>query len=346
MRQAISTRLNRILLFAVAVLLTMQLLQALRDSRDADIPSNSISSAVNTSETVCTATVNVRQLNQRTGPGQAYSITGSATRSDVLSGVSWDAGRNWLLVDSVEGPVWMYAPYMILSEECQMLSVYTGSLPEVEFNTTLDSQWPQPGRGRTRRDEGQAAAQEPSTPVPTTVQALPSTGVTQPEIVTTGLSTIFTAEVQYWAANIAAWAETYQLDPNLIATVIQIESCGDPTAGSSAGAQGLFQVMPFHFTAGEDMLDIETNARRGLEYLKGALDRAQGDVGLALVGYNNGGYGAMNGGWAAETRQYYYWGTGIFAEATSGAATSTRLQEWLAAGGSSLCRRASISLGP
>jgi soluble lytic murein transglycosylase-like protein len=326
MRQILSTRVNRILLFAVAMLLTSQLLtlQALQHKQHADTATNIASSAINASDSDCIATVIVRQLNQRSGPGQAYAITGSATRNAVLSGVSWDASRSWLLVDTGEGSVWMYAPYMSLSEDCQALSTYTGS----------------------RHDRGQAAEQQSveATPVPTVESAQPLAESLQADTTNTNLSTVFTPEVQYWASNIAAWAETYQLDPNLIATVMQIESCGDHTVGSSAGAQGLFQVMPFHFIAGEDMLDIETNAGRGLEYLKGALTRAQGDVGLALVGYN-GGYGAMSGGWAAETRQYYYWGTGIYAEATSGAAESTRLEEWLAAGGSTLCRRASSSLG-
>lgn len=90
------------------------------------------------------------------------------------------------------------------------------------------------------------------------------------------------------------------------------------------------------------MLDVETNARRGLTYLQGALELAKGEVGLALVGYN-GGYGAINGNWAAETRRYYYWGSGIYEEATSGMTTSPTLQEWLAAGGASLCAKASQS---
>jgi soluble lytic murein transglycosylase-like protein len=102
------------------------------------------------------------------------------------------------------------------------------------------------------------------------------------------LSAIFTAEVQYWASEITAWAAAYRIDPNLIATVIQIESCGNPSVHSAAGAQGLFQVMPFHFAAGEDMLDVQTNARRGLEYLQGALKLAQGNVAVALAGYNGG----------------------------------------------------------
>jgi hypothetical protein len=159
------------------------------------------------------------------------------------------------------------------------------------------------------------------------------------------LSSVFTPEVQYWATLIRAWAVLYQVDPNLIATLIQIESCGDAEVVSPAGAQGLFQVMPFHFTDGEDMLDVQTNARRGLDYLLGGLERSDGHAGLALAGYN-GGHGIIDSGWGAwssETRRYYYWGARIYAEAVSGMGTSPTLQEWLDAGGSNLCVRASQS---
>ncbi|MDX2138491.1 MAG: transglycosylase SLT domain-containing protein [Chloroflexota bacterium] len=158
------------------------------------------------------------------------------------------------------------------------------------------------------------------------------------------LSPVFTDEVQYWRAYINLWADEYGIDANLIATVIQIESCGDPTVGSSAGAQGLFQVMPFHFEPEEDMLDVQTNARRGLDYLAGALALAQGDVRLALAGYN-GGYGIMYRDWVAETRAYVSWGSRIYADASTGATTSAALADWLAAGGANLCRRARQSIG-
>lgn len=158
------------------------------------------------------------------------------------------------------------------------------------------------------------------------------------------LSPVFTDEVQFWKADILRWAKAYEIDPNLIATVIQIESCGDPNAGSSAGAQGLFQVMPFHFTADEQtrMKDPETNAIRGLNYLKEGLKKANGHAGLALAGYN-GGHGVIEWGWAKmynETRRYYYWGTGIYEDAISGKTSSERLNEWLNAGGRSLCSQA------
>ncbi len=157
------------------------------------------------------------------------------------------------------------------------------------------------------------------------------------------LSNIFTPEVLYWTPLIYAWATAYKVDPNLIATVIQIESCGDPKAVSASGAQGLFQVMPSHFTTGEDMLEVVTNGKRGMEYLARALQLAAGDAGLALAGYN-GGHGVINGGWAhwtAETRRYYQWGSGIYDDATKGRTTSGTMQQWLQAGGQRLCKRAS-----
>jgi soluble lytic murein transglycosylase-like protein len=157
-----------------------------------------------------------------------------------------------------------------------------------------------------------------------------------------GISTIFTPSVQAWRADIVRWAEGYGLDPNFVATVMQIESCGDPQAISRAGAQGLFQVMPFHFAAGEDMQDADTNAKRGLEYLSLSLLKADGEVTLALAGYN-GGHGVIgwdSSQWPAETQRYAYWGAGIFTDARSGAAESPRLLEWLAAGGSWLCNSA------
>lgn len=167
-----------------------------------------------------------------------------------------------------------------------------------------------------------------------------------PQAAVSPLSEVFTPEVQYWAPWIKAWAIKYQVDPNLIATLIQIESCGDPSVSSPAGAQGLFQVMPFHFAAGEDMLDVNTNATRGMNYLTGSLERADGHAGLALAGYN-GGHGVINRGWAAwasETQRYYYWGAQIYAEAVAGMESSPTLAEWLDIGGKSLCARASQSI--
>jgi soluble lytic murein transglycosylase-like protein len=161
------------------------------------------------------------------------------------------------------------------------------------------------------------------------------------------ISAVFTPEVQYWAGKINAWAAAAGLDQNLVATVVQIESCGDPHALSRSGAMGLFQVMPYHFAASDDPYTPYTNAQRGLDYLKRSLEEAHGDPRLALAGYNGGigVIGISESDWATQTQNYAYWGSGIYAEASSGATVSPRLQEWLVSNGESLCRQAANRLG-
>ncbi|MCP5094164.1 MAG: transglycosylase SLT domain-containing protein [Chloroflexi bacterium] len=165
---------------------------------------------------------------------------------------------------------------------------------------------------------------------------------------TTGaISPVFSQEVQYWASKIVTWSAIYELDPNMVATIMQIESCGDPKAISSAGAQGLFQVMPFHFSTGDDMLHPETNAMKGLAYFSERLQQTSGEVGHAFAGYNGGHVAAGSSWnyWAAETQRYYTWSTGIYEEAAAGMTQSETLQEWMAAGGASLCQQAANRLG-
>jgi hypothetical protein len=161
------------------------------------------------------------------------------------------------------------------------------------------------------------------------------------------ISPVFSREVQHWNDQIIAWAAQHDLDPDKVATVMQIESCGDPNAVSRAGAQGLFQVMPFHFAAGEDMQDPDTNAFRGMSYLVERLKQTNGDVGRAFAGYNGGHVAAGSSWdrWAHETQRYYVWSTGIYGEAKEGLTESPTLARWMDAGGASLCRQAAQRLG-
>lgn len=160
------------------------------------------------------------------------------------------------------------------------------------------------------------------------------------------LSPIFRREVLYWADSISSWASASNLDPNLVATIMQIESCGDPRATSSAGAMGLFQVMPFHFHAADDPYNPETNAARGLEYLARSLRTANGDARLAMAGYN-GGIGVIPRAewtWHAQTKRYVQYGAPIYSDAISGAASSNALNEWYSNYGVNLCNQASQRL--
>ena len=74
----------------------------------------------------------------------------------------------------------------------------------------------------------------------------------------------------------------------LILGLIEVESAGNPSAKSSAGAIGLMQVIPkWHGTTEAALLDPRTNIRIGSGYLKELLSRF-GDLDLALSAYNWG----------------------------------------------------------
>ena len=161
------------------------------------------------------------------------------------------------------------------------------------------------------------------------------------------ISPVFSPEIQYWSGSIKGWAAAAGLDPNLVATVMQIESCGDPRALSPAGAMGLFQVMPDHFTASDDPYNPDTNAARGLAYLKRSLIAANGDARLALAGYN-GGIGVIRrpeSSWRLQTQHYANVGSGIYNDASSGVTQSLRLQAWMGNGVKSMCHQAASHLG-
>ncbi len=103
------------------------------------------------------------------------------------------------------------------------------------------------------------------------------------------------------------------LSPELVLAVIQVESNFDRYAISSAGAEGLMQIMPFWLDEighpDANLFHIETNLRMGCTILKYYLDRSGGKLFEALARYN-GSYGkpdypervfrALNRRWYAQ----------------------------------------------
>jgi soluble lytic murein transglycosylase-like protein len=121
-------------------------------------------------------------------------------------------------------------------------------------------------------------------------------------------------------------SNAYRLSPALVHAVIDVESGGDPSAISDAGAMGLMQLMPgTASTYGvADAFDPYQNVQGGCSYLHDLLGRYSGNLKLALAAYN-AGPGAVDkyGGVPPypETQAYVRNVTALYREATALART-------------------------
>ncbi|WP_398285141.1 lytic transglycosylase domain-containing protein [Spongiibacter pelagi] len=100
--------------------------------------------------------------------------------------------------------------------------------------------------------------------------------------------------------NVHREASAAKLPPELVLALIQIESGFDRFAVSSAGAQGLMQVMPFwknEIGRPDDNLSlVSTNLRYGCQILQFYLQRERGNYHRALARYN----GSLGKSWYPE----------------------------------------------
>ncbi|HHW4679958.1 MAG TPA: lytic transglycosylase domain-containing protein, partial [Xylella taiwanensis] len=93
-----------------------------------------------------------------------------------------------------------------------------------------------------------------------------------------------------YQGEIASAARQFGVEEALVRAIIHAESSYNPLSLSSAGAQGLMQLMPataqrFGVT---DSYDPVQNIRGGVQYLAWLLKRFNGNLTLAAAGYNAG----------------------------------------------------------
>ena len=96
--------------------------------------------------------------------------------------------------------------------------------------------------------------------------------------------------LQKFDALVAREAQRQKLEPALVKAVIAVESAYDPDAVSAKGATGLMQLIPD--TAARygvrQIADPQDNVRGGTRYLRYLLDLFDGNLLLALAGFNAG----------------------------------------------------------
>ncbi len=86
------------------------------------------------------------------------------------------------------------------------------------------------------------------------------------------------------------YSKEYSVDAKLVKAVVRNESCFDRTAVSTAGAEGLMQLMPATAKSLDvyDSFQAAENLRGGTRYLSELIARYHNNLSLALAAYNAG----------------------------------------------------------
>jgi len=118
------------------------------------------------------------------------------------------------------------------------------------------------------------------------------------------------------------FARLHQVEPQLVAAVVAVESGFDPAAVSPKGATGAMQLMPA--TAARygvtNRADPAQNIDAGVHHLKDLLHLHGGNVALALAAYNAGqGAVARNGGRIPPYRETMLYVPAVLSAAARGA---------------------------
>jgi hypothetical protein len=118
------------------------------------------------------------------------------------------------------------------------------------------------------------------------------------------------ADIRRFSSIIDVAARSHGVEPALVQAVITAESGFNPNALSRKGASGLMQLMPdtARRYGVQNIFDPVENIHGGVRYLKDLLTLFNGDMRLAVAGYNAGENAVIRAGHRvppyAETQNY------------------------------------------
>jgi len=173
-----------------------------------------------------------------------------------------------------------------------------------------------PVSGKGARSRAKSAVVESASPSVMPSSSLVSTTLFTPSVSATASAGSLSALRGYTTGSsevdgyLVKSGTTNSVDPLLLYSVMHQESSFKSRAISPKGARGLMQLMPgtamrYGVT---NIFDPRQNIEGGARYLRFLLDRFDGDVNLALAGYNAGEGAVEKYGWRippyAETQEY------------------------------------------
>ncbi|MGA7615463.1 MAG: lytic transglycosylase domain-containing protein [Thermoanaerobaculia bacterium] len=157
----------------------------------------------------------------------------------------------------------------------------------VSTRTNLfDPKWLEPSakEGRTGSDE---IAEFPSFGG---IEQIAEEGKKQVGIITGAVREEFFATQVPYGSLIHEHAKKYDVDPALVAAVMETESRFKKRARSPVGAQGLMQLMPRtgRWMGAQNLFDPDQNVEAGVKYLKYLEERFDGNLKKTIAAYNAG----------------------------------------------------------
>ncbi|MCI6158647.1 MAG: lytic transglycosylase domain-containing protein [Selenomonadaceae bacterium] len=153
-----------------------------------------------------------------------------------------------------------------------------GGVPGMDFGSTLQKEIDK-GSGGTQG----VPARHPS------AQARPAQDSAAPSMAAPAIDADLPPANPTLSNLIQEAAQKYQVDPKLVSAIAEVESGGNPSAISPAGAIGVMQLMPGTAEGlGVNPYDERQNIEGGAKYLRQMLDAFGGDVRKAVAAYNAG----------------------------------------------------------